>query len=420
MAGFGLLALAGLFVFATSRGLGGGEEPLGTVSIWGFLPEEGMDSALEQLKYDQRYDGVSYREVDEATFGSTLASSIAEGRGPDLILITQEHLLSEEAKITPIPFEYLPQRTFVDSYVPMADLFLDTEGALAVPFVIDPLVLYYNTTTLLSAGVGSAPTTWDAVTALAERLSQVSENRQTIIKSAIPFGDYANVANARAVLSLLLLQSGTPITSSVEGGVISVLGAARENGSVPAESAVAFYAQFADPLKTVYSWNRALPRSTQAFISGTLALYPGFASERAYLASANPNLSFDMARIPQASSGGDRTTYGKLYAFAVPRASANPNGAMEVAFALSTPAPSVATAETLGMASALRTMLTARAEDRYASVFYPEALTARGWLSPAPTATDGIFAGMISNIVNGRSDVSGAVRTADDSLEASL
>jgi hypothetical protein len=72
------------------------------------------------------------------------------------------------------------------------------------------------------------------------------------------------------------------------------------------------------------------------------------------------------------------------------------------------------------MAPALRSLLSPPADDRFAAIYYPEALVARGWLSPSPSQTDGIFAGMISNISSGRSTVIDAIRAADDSLDAAL
>lgn len=416
----GLLALSGLFVFATSKGLGGAPQEIGPVTIWGTLPEEGMEAALTELKYDPRYDGVSYKEVDESSFGTALASAIAEGRGPDLLILTQEQLLSESAKLSPVPFEVLPERTFIDTYVPMSELFLGNSGTYGIPFVIDPLVLYYAKDALLSAGVAGAPSTWDGVTALAERLSRVSENRQVVLESAIPFGDYANVMNARAILSVLLMQAGTPITSSQNGSTFSALASRTANEVLVAESAVSFYAQFANPAKTVYSWNRSMPSSRAAFLAGQLAMYPGFASERPYLTAANPNLSFDMARIPQPAATQTRMTYAKLYASAIPRSSANPTGALDVAFSLGSARPSAAAATAFSMAPALRSLVVAPANDRYAAVYYPEALIADGWLSPAPSVTDGIFAGMITNVTSGRSEVDQAIRDADESLDASL
>ncbi len=416
----GLLALAGLLVFTTSTGVGGGSKQVGTVAVWGTLPQEGMDAALEALQLDPRFTGVTYREVDEQSFSGTLAQAIAEGRGPDLLILSQEELLSESGKLSVIPSESLPVRDFLDSYVPMSELFLGSAGAYGVPFLVDPLVLYYDKPKLLSAGLSSAPATWEAVTALAESLSRVSQDRQAVIESAIPFGDYANVANARAIISMLLLQAGTQVTATTESGFRSVMAAETSTGAVPAEAAVSFYTQFANPSKTVYSWNRSQPRSTDAFVAGTLAMYPGFASERAFLAASNPNLEFDMARIPQPAVNGNRTTYAKLYAISILRSSANPAGASETAFALAAPDPSLAAASALSMAPALSAYLIPPGDDRYAAIYYPEALVARGWLMPAPGATDGILSGMISNITSGRSDLMDAVRAASDSIDAML
>jgi ABC-type glycerol-3-phosphate transport system substrate-binding protein len=417
---FGVGALVGLVVFATGKGTGGGSSQIGTVVIWGLVPEDAVNTALAEMSVtDKRLSAVSYVEKTRASFGNELAQAIAESAGPDLIIISQEELLQERAKLTLIPFESLPERTFIDSYVPIADLLLTETGSYGIPLVADPLVMYYNKTTLIDAGVATPPTTWEGVNGLAQTLSQVTP-AGAVLKSVVPLGDYVNVQNARALLSTIFLQAGVPITVQNAGRTEALLQGNDDKMSESAESALNFFTQFSDPAKTVYTWNRTLPNSRTAFLAGDLALYPGFASERPYLAGANPNLSFDMAPIPQPAVMENRTTYGLLYFAAVPRSALNPNGAFEVAFALSAPGPVSLIAESASMAPALRGLLSPDAGDKYASVFYPEALRARGWLSPSASATDGIFAGMIGNVTSGRRSAQESLQSADDSLQAAL
>ena len=148
---------------------------------------------------------------------------------------------------------------------------------------------------------------------------------QTVTKSLIALGTYENIENARAILSLLFMQAGYKMSERSESGYRSDLMDVRSGmlGASPAESALNFYTEFANPTKTVYSWNRSLPNNRQAFLAGDVALYLGFASERAGLAEANPNLDFDMATTPNPGTATTRMTYGKAYAFAIPRASKN-------------------------------------------------------------------------------------------------
>jgi len=417
---FGLLGVIGLVVFATSGGGGGGAGSTGPVVIWGLLPQEAMDTTLaEATTVNKAFTNATYIEKGAENFGNELAQAIAEGTGPDLIIITQEQLLSERAKLSIIPFESIPERTYLDTYIRGAELFLSDTGTYALPLTVDPLVLYYNRQELTGAGVSSAPSSWEGVNALAQTLSETTPTG-AVTKSVIPFGDYVNVRNARAILSTIFFQAGIPITEMEDGRMASVLAGKGETGLSIASAALSFYTQFADPAKTVYSWNRAMGESRALFLAGDLLFYPGFASERTYLEAANPNLEFDMAPLPQPSIAKDRTTYGLIYAAAIPRASYNPDGAAIIAFALTDPSVASYLAEMALMAPAHKAYLTPRADDKYSAIFYEEALRARGWLSPSTSVTDGIFAGMIQNVTSGRRSVPDALQSASESLDAAL
>lgn len=419
---FGVLAVLGLVIFATYQGFGG-KKPLGVITIWGTLPETAVDGALDDLKRSHtEYSKVVYVERPSDSFDTDLADALASGTGPDLVLMDQEHLIAEEPKLSLIPFSSLPERTYRDSFVPIDEIYLTANGSYGVPFVVDPLVLYYNRATLASAGVAQAPASWEAVVGLAPRLVQKS-SANVIGKSAIALGTYDNIPNARAIISLLLLQSGTTISGTTVQGLRSTLLSANANdtfGALPSESAVSFYTQFADPAKIVYSWNRAIPDARSSFISGDTALYVGYASERAILAASNPNLDFDMAAIPQPQTAARSVDYARAYAFAIPKASRNAAGAYQVASALSASSESLITARALGIAPARRDALTPAGSDIVAPVVYPLALMSLGWLSPAPATTDRIFAGMINNVISGAESVHDAIANADQSLNAAL
>ncbi len=420
LAVFGVLAIVGLVVFANFSGLGGGAS-VGTVVIWGTLPQQAMNDAIGSLKQsDKSYSGVAYVQKQPDTFDAELANALASGTGPDLAIITQEQLLAEEPKLSVIPFSSVPQRTFLDTYESIDDLYLSSDGTYGIPLLVDPLVLYYNRTLLSSAGVATPPATWEAVTGLVPAITKVNGDR--ITKSAVAFGSYANVNNARAILSLLFLQAGSPITSPGSGRIRSVLSdnSANSTGTSGAEAAANFYTQFADPSRTVYSWNPSLPNSRSAFLAGDLALYPGFASEEAALRAGNPNLDFDMASIPQPATATTKTTYGVAYAFAIPKVAANKNGAFAAAEALTGSGILPDLAHAVGMAPAVRSMLTASFADKYATVYYPASLVAAGWLSPAPQTVDQVFAAMITSITSGRYGTPQALVNADQSFNAAL
>lgn len=419
---FGFIALLGLFLFANFQGFSSGAAQVGTVSIWGTLPADKMSMALIAFREaHQEYSKVTYTARPQESFDADLAEAIATGQGPDLIILTQEDLLAAEAKLSPIPSSDFSERDFRDNYLPIHELYLIQGGTYAIPFLVDPLVLYYNRPILASSGAARPPATWEAVTGLAATVNQQTD-AQTVTRSLIALGTYENVENARAILSLLFLQAGYGISERTATGVRSSLGDSKDDvfGMTPSESALNFYTEFANPGKTVYSWNRSLPNSRQAFVAGDLALYLGFASERAELAAANPNLDFDMSAAPAPGTNATRTTYGRAYAFAIPRATQNADGALTVALTLSDQDSGPLFARAFGMVPAHRGALSPLAGDLYEPVYYPEALVARGWLSPAPIDTDRIFATMVGNVLSGREGISNAITTTNESLNAAF
>ncbi|MGE5541373.1 MAG: ABC transporter substrate-binding protein [Bacillota bacterium] len=419
---FAVLALLGLLLFATFKGTGTNKS-VGNVTVWGTLPASAVNAAIDDLRRNHKEFGtITYVERDPGTFDSDLSEAIASGSGPDLLITTQERLRAEASKLSVIPFSSIPERTYRDTYLPIHELFLTSTGTYGIPLAVDPLVLYYNRATLVSANVALPPSTWEAVVGLAPHLT-ARTGVGTIQKSAIALGAYDNIPAARAIVSLLLLQSGSHIvetsTAGTRGALTTGVGP-DASGVAPAESAMNFYTQFADPAKVVYSWNRSLPDARQTFISGDTAFYIGFASERSLIAASNPHLDFDMAPIPQPQTAASKTDYGIAYAFALPKASGNPTGAFRVASALASKAEAPLLVKPAGMAPAIRSLLTPSSNDAYAPVVYSQALIASGWLSPSPAVTDRIFAAMINSIISGSATVHDALSTADESLTAAL
>ena len=419
---FGLLALVGLIVFATSSSLSNGSSKIGTVTIWGTLPAAAITQELGTLtSSDKSYAKVTYVQEPADSFDVQLANAIASGNGPDMVIVSQEQLLTEQNEINLIPFSSIPERTFVDTYLPEDQLYLASTGTYGIPYVLDPLVLYYNQTLLNQAGIATPPASWEAMTGMAPVLTHGTP--AGLSQGAIAFGTYGNIENARAIISLLFLQAGSTITQASQTGIRSTLQQSQSatlTGVSPVAAALNFYTQFSDPSRTVYSWNASFGSARQAFLSGNLAFYVGFASEEPQLKAANPNLSFDMAPIPQPQTSPTKIDYGLAYAFVIPKASRNPGGALLVANALNDVKFLPIAAEGLSMAPANRTILTPSASDLYSPVYYPLALIATGWLSPAPQTTDTIFGAMITSITSGAHTAGDAIGLADQALDAAL
>lgn len=416
---FSIGALVGLFAFATYSGKGGASAEVGSVVIWGTLPKEDIDAALTEIaKTDQSLQSVSYVKKDEATLPVDVASAIATGGGPDLILASQEQLYALSRFLTPIPTSSVSESAFTQTFVDQGRLFTASGGSgyYGLPLLLDPLILFSNSDILASEGIAKPPSTWDALVGLASKLTILTPAKQ-ITRGLIGLGTYDNVNNARGILSALFLQTGVPLSGySAAGGLAADLGQVAVSGVPPGESVLTFYTQFADPAKLSYTWNASLQSSRKLFQSGDLALYLGYASEARYFSLANPNLNYAVSALPQAKVGGLKTTYGLAYALMISRGAKNAKGAYMTAATLTGTSQQALLAQATGLAPATRSTLSAVPSNPVAAVAYSSALYAKGWVSPMPLGVDQAFSGMVSSVVSGRSAVNEALGRAEGSI----
>lgn len=398
IATFIIAALVGVFVLATNKSDTEKNQALygSSFMIWGTIEEDVMTAFLKTASTkDDALKVVQYRRVDARSFESELVDAIAEGRSPELILIPHTFLASLRTKLQPIPFTTFPERTFRDTYVDGAAIFMPSDGVYGFPIAVDPLVMYWNRDIFSSSGLAQPPKTWESlINETAPAITRVSDQR-TVLQSAMSFGEYVNVAHAKEILSMLFIQAGSTIVTEQNKSYAVTLNQSTANGLMPGDSVLPFYTQFANPQKALYSWNRSLPLDRTAFLQNTLALYFGFGSERTNIERESPNLNFDMTEVPQGSGATIRRDYGEFYAFAIPRGSQNPTGAYAIATLFGNAENAASIAHGLNMAPVHRAMLGSAGGDIYKGTLYQAALISRGWLDPQPDLSASIFRQMV-------------------------
>ena len=412
---FGGVAVAGVLIF--SLAIGGGEtNTIGSVRIWGTLDQGAFSAVLRQATEGTgQLAGVTYEQKDPLTYETELTNALASGTGPDLFLLRQDFALKNAGKTFVIPLSALSQGQFENTFIEAAAPFLSQDGAIGVPVLADPLILYWNKDMLATGGYAQPPKYWDELFDMARKISKRDE-AGSIVKSAVALGEYKNVTNAKDILATLILQAGGVIVDRDVGGRLVPALMPRATGAAQSTaSALRFYTEFADPSKDDYSWNRALPDSQKAFAAGDVALYVGYASEAPLIARMNANLNFAMAPLPQIRSSPNALNTARVYAFAAARAGKNPNGAITAAFLLVAADHANALSIALGMPSARRDLVnrTAQGND---DLFNKQAILAHSWLDPDPMATTEIFRAMIENTTSGSQLVNEAVQRADQEL----
>lgn len=389
---FSGLAFLALFVLVISPdiNLGGEEEvfEVGPVEIWGTIDEDKMSPILRDLRdeYEESFRAVSYQYIDPDDFDFELVDSLAERRNPDLILIPHEKLVEHQSKIWPITYETYPARDFQNSFIDGAQIFSLSSGIYALPLMVDPLMLYWNTDLLGTFGFLNPPTTWEEIVNSYVPSLAILDFQRRVSRSAVAFGTYDNMRNPFAVLSMLTLQGGSyMVTESTSRGRVDYNVRLTEsvNGSGnPLGQALAFSSRFANPSNPLYNWNRALPEDREQFIREDLAMYFGFGSEAKLIEELNPNLSFDIAEVPQSETATVRRTYGRFYGLSLLNATDNPRGATAIMYFLGRANISQKFAEAYGMSPVFRSLVGAGSNDFYGRVIYKSAPIARGWLNP--------------------------------------
>lgn len=418
---FILIAVVGIAVFAGFGGSSRAVVPKAT--IWGTVPGYYVNEMVRNINIRSTLIEVNYVQKDTETFQAEFVNALAEGKGPDAVLLDDDMIYSQKNKLQPIPFTTFPERDYLNTFIDGASIFVAKEGILGIPLSVDPMVMYYNKNILARSAVSRPPQTWKEMTQIAPSIIQRTDT-SNIVQALVPFGEYSNVKNAKEILATLFFQSGNTITerNPLSGDVYSVIdkdldGGTDENSAIA--SVLDFYTSFANPSKQLYTWNRSLPNSEAAFLGGNLAFYFGYAGEIQRLQDKNPNLNFDVAQIPQ-EAGGVPNVYGKMTAFAIVKNSKNPAGALGVISKLTEKDSIVLWRDLYNVPPVRRDLLAEPAKDPYMTVFYRSAIQSRSWYDPSPAESNLVFKDMIESITSGRDKLSNAVGDAKLKLDRLL
>ena len=320
--GFGSLALYGHLKknappsSSSGRSVSQGEKP--EILVWGTLDAGKVEPIFNLLRNNSGrvYGAVQYTEKRPESIKDEYIQTVAYSRRvPDLLLLESGEISGFESLLTTIPFGYYPLISVADyqrTFVPATEIFLRSGGFVALPFLADGLVLYYNENLWLRDDLRVLPRFWsDFTTDVYQRIIKKYQNTDEVV---VPFGAYGNYVNAPYLLAALLLQ-------------------AKDTGYNPVsvKDILAFYTKFADPRSSVYGWSESFLNARSMFVGGRLLFYPGFISEYRSLRRANPNLVIGVAPLPQLSDGRAKVVPTKFYTLSVPKKGRSPGVAFAVA-----------------------------------------------------------------------------------------
>ncbi|MCF7835685.1 MAG: extracellular solute-binding protein [Candidatus Marinimicrobia bacterium] len=403
-----LLVFAGIIPgFSSIRGFNPAK-----LTLWGFWPKGDFTEVVGILNEEnEKIFTLDYVEKNLETYDNELLDALASGVGPDMFMLTQDMILKYRSKSFVVPFDMFSERSFRDTFIDVSDIFLwkvegTDNGIVAVPFAIDPIVMYFNKDILNSAGIVNPPKYWDDFQTQSISLTK-KDTSGNISQSGSALGEYSNINNAKDIFSMLVLQSGSKIVDPLNLDLLF-----GDKGSMvvePVNSAVSFYSSFSNPSKVSYSWNKALHNSRDFFSGGKLAFYFGYASEYGSIISQNPHLNFDVTTVPQVRGSSFNATFGKTYAGAVSKSSPNIGPAISATFGFTGDEVLKQLNQRLFLPPIKRGLISEGAKDPVMSVFYKAAVQSRSWLEPSFGSVANLFQAMIEDTAYGRKNIHQAI-----------
>lgn len=415
---FAVSIVVGIALFALSKGSSGGQTA--NLLVWGTISPEVFDTAYKNssIKTNKQIQ-ITYIKKDSASFNADFVEALAVGTGPDIVILRDDYIYKNSNKLFTLPYTNYPQRNFKDTFIEGGEIFLAPDGVIALPFIVDPLVMYWNRDLFSNNLISSPPKYWDEIIPLIAKMTK-KDSGGSILKATVALGEWGNVNNAKEIIAMLLLQAGTPITTRTTSGLQSVLNSSFNYPIAPSQSAISFYTQFSNPTSPSYSWNRSLPTSISMFLSGNLGLYIGFASEIFSIQQKNSNLNFDVTLVPQIRDTNKKIVFGHIYSLSIVKQSKQIGGAYLALNAL-TEAVSIKALGTLtNLPPVRRDLLAISPTDAFRTVFYNSALLSHSWIDPDSNGSSNAFRVMIENITSGRVRISEALSNANSELTSEI
>lgn len=393
---FVLFTVVGFTLFSNSSAKA--KNAVANIVVWGTFSDTILNTFAETVS--TKTLKIEYVEKDPATFERDLLEALAAGNGPDLFVVSQEDALRYQKFVYQIPYQSYSRRAYENTFIEESQIFLTDQGIVALPFLIDPLVMYYNRALMASSFIIKPPEFWDELITLVPKITH-KNNAGAITQSGVALGTFDNIAHPKEILSTFMLQAGNKIVArgGVNNQLQSIMLQSFSGISNPADSTIRYYTSFADTTKENYAWNASLPSSTQMFTSGDLALYFGYASELSGIRAQNPNLNFDVTLMPQTRNSGVKATYGKLEGIAISRGSHDINNAILAAAALTGKVAVTSVSQQVGLPPVRKDLLALVPTDAsYTSVFYNSAIIAQGWTDPDSIGTNALFKRFVDSV----------------------
>lgn len=384
-----------------------------TLDYWRtFDDADSMSEIIAAYKVLHPNITINYRKLLPEEFQQVLLDALAEDRGPDMFSIQNTWVKAYQPKIYPMPVSVkasfqrvtgtIQKQTVVDivntptptnkqvqdKYIGVVagDILLSgvnpqtnqvSKMTYGLPLAVDTLALYYNKDLLDQAGIPEPPKTWEDFIKDVKLLTKLNSEGK-ILQSGASLGLSKNVTRSADILSLLMMQNGAKMTNDGGYPTFQLVPQGYTQNIPPANQALQFYTDFAQPTKEVYSWNKDMPESFDSFVRGQSAFFFGYAYHLPLVRSRAPKLNFNIVPVPQVNNALP-TNFASYWVETVAKKTTHPDEAWDFILFATNAKNVVSYLNKTKKPTALRELVASQVEDPDIGVFASEVLTAKSW-----------------------------------------
>lgn len=428
------------------------------LNIWSVIDDEDAYlPVINDYHLLHPYVQMNYRRLRLEEYEKELLNALAEDRGPDVFLIHNDWTGKFLPKILPMPastnvafrvtvgtiqkeqsyqLQSEPSITnkaykeqFADAVIKdtMRTVNVSTGDVpnfqpriMGLPVGVDTLALYYNKDLLNAAGIPNPPETWSQFQEDVKKLVKL-DAQGDIVQAAAGIGTANNVERGIDILMALMMQNGAQMADEQGNptfqAVPQALQGQREDP--PANQALEFYADFANPTKETYTWNNTQPNSFDAFVHGQSAFFFGYSYHLPQIRAANPKLNLGISKLPQIE-GNPVKNQANYWFWVVSKKTKNSDVAWNYLNFLIKPAESKKILDLVKHPAARKSQLSDQLNDEDVGVFASQVLTADSWYKGNdPNTLEEAFETMINEVVAGR-EPKEAIRFAVEKISQTI
>jgi ABC-type glycerol-3-phosphate transport system substrate-binding protein len=431
------------------------------IDIWAVVDDEdAYDEIFKSFRTMYPYAELNFRKFRLEEYEDKLLNALSEDRGPDIFMVHNSWVSKYQPKIAPQPtsvkvarqtttgtikkevtLEVVTEKTispttlrrdFVDavSYDAIRSINVSTETGktdmqeriFGLPMSVDTLALYYNKDMLNATGISQPAITWDAFQQQVQKIAVV-DDKNIVTRAGAGFGTGANVERSSDIMSLLMMQNRVQMTEEdglepTFAGIPATL--RNELEEPPADTAMRFYTDFANPSRNVYTWNADMPNSLEAFTQGISAYFFGYSYQLPSIRSQAPKLNLGISQVPQIE-GNPTVNFANYWLWTVSKKSES----VDLSWFLVNYMTSVDQAKTyldaVKRPSARRSFIDEQLEDADVGVFASQVLTAKSWYKGVdPITMEQAFEDMADQIVRGELTEHKAIIRAVQKVEQTI